>query len=346
MLFNFVSFRFITLKPPSPICGTNREIGGSDTLDSSKDATLLGNYLFDKLLRRSRLRTLAPPPGEMISEAQVGSDPGPYRYRLRERFFTSPSHRTWQSAVHEGPRGSITQKGFFRPQSTVEGSGAQHHISGDGGDVDRSVVGVAESTPVLDSVIISIRNFFTGGRGERGYESSHINAGGGARPREQLTAAGGDDDGKGGGEVGGDDREVVIEDPKRSTTVLVGAGDTNDSNNAAAGSAVDDDKEEGEKEPREETTALVGGSQRTSSTPADGKCENGGKDGGGDDSASTTSEKEEGEEGKPEVLERETFCPELFPDLLEVAFKFFDRDGDGTITRDVSETISAKPSRT
>lgn len=47
----------VSLVPRPPRRRTRRQLAGSDTLDSSKDATTLGNFLFDQLIIRSR-----PPP--------------------------------------------------------------------------------------------------------------------------------------------------------------------------------------------------------------------------------------------------------------------------------------------
>lgn len=230
----------------------------------------------------------------MTDGAQGGSDPGPSRFRPRERFFSSPNQWSWHFPVPEHPGESIPRRVFFQPQPAVD-------ISDNGGDGVTSDISVTEPASALDSFVIGIRNIFTGGRGERGHEP---------RSREQLRTEGGDGD----GEVGGVGHEV---------------GDANDSYSAGAGRSRGGDMEEEEKQ-----TAPASGSQRTPSARADGKYENGGNGEGRD----AMSEKEDGEEeGKPEVLERKTFCPVLYPDLLEVTFKFFDRDGNGTVTRDVSE---------
>ena len=56
-------------------------------------------------------------------------------------------------------------------------------------------------------------------------------------------------------------------------------------------------------------------------------------DSSGGRAISTSSDEENDEE--QEVLMRETFCPALHPDLLNVAFKVFDPDDNGTVTKEV-----------
>ena len=56
-------------------------------------------------------------------------------------------------------------------------------------------------------------------------------------------------------------------------------------------------------------------------------------DSSGGRAISTSSDEENDEE--QEVLTRKTFCPALHPDLLNVAFKIFDFDDNGTVTNEV-----------
>ena len=64
-------------------------------------------------------------------------------------------------------------------------------------------------------------------------------------------------------------------------------------------------------------------------------------DSSGGRAISTSSDEENDEE--QEVLTRKTFCPALHPDLLNVAFKIFDFDDSGTVTKKVRASCVLLP---
>ena len=264
----------------------------------------------------------------------------------------------------ESPRTPQRAKGLDDkdPKHTGFGGGGVQGKNGRDDNLDESVS--LGSTP--GGLLNSISKFVLAG--DWAFGSSHTSGGddyggddGGnessksARRREQRGAqnvAGADqdkahhqvqDNSVGGGSTGdgmGGRMSIVVEESlswsAREEMDSTGAGKTPDRRSVAADAAdaeaTADTAEEEKKEPGE---GMAAESHRSMGDKHHATKRLGGdNDSDSSESREITSSDEEDDE-EQEVLMRKTFCPALHPDLLNVAFKIFDLDDNGTVTKEV-----------
>ena len=358
---------------------SNRELAGSDTLDSSKDATLLGNFLYRELLLRSR-PPVTPPSLRSMDLAALGvSDPGPNRIHPKDRMRSSPNQRTLRLTVmkrHSAPQ--FNGESIESSRTPQRAKGLDEKYPKDTGDGGQGVQGKNDrndnldesfslgSTPVVDSLLNSLSKLITAS--ERAFGSNHTSGGddyggddGGnkssksARRREQRDAqnvAGADQDKAhdqvqenyvGSGSTGdgkGGRMPIVVEESSswaaREGMDSTGAGKAPDTRSVTADAAdaeTSADTAEDEKEPGEGMAAESHRSMGDKYHATKRLGDDDDSDSSGGRAISTSSD--EGNDEEQEVLMRKTFCPALHPDLLNVAFKIFDFDDSGIVTKEV-----------
>ncbi|CAN0047968.1 unnamed protein product, partial [Ectocarpus sp. 12 AP-2014] len=354
-----------------------RQLAGSNTLDSSKDATTLGNFLFDQLIIRSRPPPARPatntsPPRKSLAAALTAAGGGSIRmsrgghggggtYRALPRFGGQMQKRHSEpTAVPASPRTPVASPKRFSminagrlqvegmPLANVGGGGAAAGKV----PVAKAVSSKASSTLSKLVPVAGRASFVSSGRGvaSDGTESSDVPGGDArttssantspGRSRVHRREAGTCMDGVGlsievasGGETEttGDtctDREspeqpVVSTSPSGRDTrmdrarILAQNRNVFSSCSSVANSSNYGDKECGDG---------VDGEGRQKDQ------EDGGKGQAGRSGETKAEKKEKPKE--EEVLVRKTFCPALEPELLDVAFKIFDLDNSGTVTKE------------
>ncbi|CAN0079349.1 unnamed protein product, partial [Ectocarpus fasciculatus] len=360
-----------------------RQLAGSNTLDSSKDATTLGNFLFDQLIIRSRppeARSTpnASPPRKGLAAAFTaagggsirmsrGSQGGGGTYRPLPRFGGQIQKRNSEPmAVPASPRTPVASPKRFsmfeagRPQ--VEGMPLASGGGGGGGrgggaaagkvPLAKAVSSKASSTlsklvPVAERAsLVSSGKGGAGGGTASGDVSGHAvgttssaNTSPGrnrARRREAGAcvdgvslsvegASGGETEAAGDTGAEGESPEHPVDSTSPSgpdtrierarilaqnRSVFTSCSSVASSSNYGDKDCVDDVDGEGRQKDQEDRVKGQAGP-----------------------SGETKVEKKE--TPKPEeVLVRKTFCPALEPELLDVAFKIFDLDNSGTVTKE------------
>ncbi|CBJ26370.1 Small Conductance Mechanosensitive Ion channel [Ectocarpus siliculosus] len=354
-----------------------RQLAGSNTLDSSKDATTLGNFLFDQLIIRSRPPPARPttntsPPRKSLAAAFTaagggsirmsrGSHAGAGTYRALPRFGGQMQKRNSEPmAVPASPRTTVASPKRFsmfeagRPQ--VEGMPLAN--GGGGGaaagkvPVAKAVSSKASSTlsklvPVAGrAALVSSGRGGAGGGTESsdarcddvGTTSSANTSPGRSRVRRRKAgtcvdgvdlsievASGGETEATGdtGTEGESPEQPVASKSPSGRDTridrarILAQNRSVFTSCSSVASSSNYGDKEcgdgvDGEGRQKDQEDTVKGQAARSGETKAEKK------------------EKPKQEE----VLVRTTFCPALEPELLDVAFKIFDLDNSGTVTKE------------
>ncbi|CAN0424224.1 unnamed protein product, partial [Ectocarpus sp. 12 AP-2014] len=353
-----------------------RQLAGSNTLDSSKDATTLGNFLFDQLIVRSRPPPARPvtntsPPRKSLAAAFTAAGGGSIRmsrgghggggtYRALPRFGGQMQKRNSEpTAVPASPRTPVASPKRFsmidagRPQ--VEGMPLAN-VGGGGATAGKVPVAKAVSSKASSTLsklvpVAGRASLVSSGRGGvgGGTESSDLPGGDAGtissantspgrsrvRRREAGTCVDGVDlsiEVGSGGETEATETGTEGESPEQPAVSTSPSGrDTRidrarilaqNRNVFSSCSSVANSSNYGDKE---------------CGDGVDGEGRQKDQEDGGKGQAGRSGETEVEKKEKPkqeEVLVRKTFCPALEPELLDVAFKIFDLDNSGTVTKE------------
>eukprot|EP00752_Nemacystus_decipiens_P002553 g2394.t1 len=391
-----------------------RQLAGSDTLDSSRDATTLGNFLFDQLYLCS-----CPPPDRSPSPFS-----SPQRKSLAAALAGGAAHsirstRGGQGGVYKSlPRfGVQTQKrhsessafgavaataaaaaaaGAAGPRRTTSPARASMpdigRVTGEGGGAPTAVAGAAAGTAPIGKAsgrvsgalskllpaterrsFASVPPGVVGGGGGGGRLAGPLSPVGGGAAKTGGGAARAQEGGSGlsvgfdevqqrdrsGGGGGGGASPPVNNAEVGAGTGLVGRKEGQESETPVV-SRVSSAPEAASKEQAQALTrdrsAVTGSTRSVASSSNMSDKDSGGSVVGGDGNnrredgagnreressvednkaeAGREEAEEEQEDEEEKLLVRKTLCPALEPELLDVAFKIFDLDGSGTVTKE------------
>ena len=362
-------------------------MAGSETLESSKAATIIGNYLFDKLISRSKPKDsplVSPGPRRSLGLSALTHSTGARRDAIKKqsssvKYFREGSRRKFtRPGLHKRhsepntsiqPVSSATSPGSDddrfpiirdgggggggdggRGRGRGGGGGGGGGRGGRGRSLRSRSVGFGRSSDDDDddedgsTIMNHLSNKVAHGfsklvtAGERAFASNTSGAGG-------LNSSVGSTGSRGSSRDGSESSVgAVPANSEHGLDELLDAGETKDEHSKTGGAKVMSIPEGDEGDGREETS----GEDDAGVGQGEGVDRDGDKGNAEDDvkkvpgtAAEVGGESTEDEDEPEEVLVRATLCPLLHEELMTIAFKLFDADTSGTVTREVRETVLA-----